>query len=158
MKGCMFKKSVIRQSYLLPLLLLVMLLAGCKTSKVVKTAPVEPAYLSSKLQLTVPNKNGSITVSGSMKMKSGERIQLSVLMPVFRSEVMRMEVTPDEVLLIDRMNKRYVRATRDELKELLPENADFDRLEKLLFKASFRERRKSLQDVNWGFLLWRKPK
>ena len=136
MKGCMFKKSVIRQSYLLPLLLLVMLLAGCKTSKVVKTAPVEPAYLSSKLQLTVPNKNGSITVSGSMKMKSGERIQLSVLMPVFRSEVMRMEVTPDEVLLIDRMNKRYVRATRDELKELLPENADFDRLEKLLFKAS----------------------
>ena len=56
-----------------------------------------------------------MTVSGSMKMKSGERIQLSVLMPVFRSEVMRMEVTPDEVLLIDRMNKRYVRATRDEL-------------------------------------------
>ena len=95
MKGCMFKKSVIRQSYLLPLLLLVILLAGCKTSKVVKTAPVEPAYPSSKLQLTVPNKNGSITVSGSMKMKSGERIQLSVLMPVFRSEVMRMEVTPD---------------------------------------------------------------
>lgn len=77
-----------------------------------------------------------MTVSGSMKMKSGERIQLSVLMPVFRSEVMRMEVTPDEVLLIDRMNKRYVRATRDELKGILPENADFDRLEKLLFKAS----------------------
>ena len=158
MRGCMFKKSVIRQSYLLPLLLLVMLLAGCKTSKVVKTAPVEPAYLSSKLQLTVPNKNGSITVSGSMKMKSGERIQLSVLMPVFRSEVMRMEVTPDEVLLIDRMNKRYVRATRDELKELLPENADFDRLEKLLFKASLPGEKKELTGREWGFLLWRKPK
>lgn len=70
-------------------------------------------------------------------------------MPVFRSEVMRMEVTPDEVLLIDRMNKRYVRATRDELKELLPENADFDRLEKLCSRLPFRERRKSLQDVNW---------
>ena len=136
MKGSKLKQTVIKQSYLLPLLLMVVLLAGCKTSKVVKTTPVEPAYLSSKLQLTVPNKNGSMTVSGSMKMKSGERIQLSVLMPVFRSEVMRMEVTPDEVLLIDRMNKRYVRATRDELKGILPENADFDRLEKLLFKAS----------------------
>ena len=120
MKGCMFKKSVIRQSYLLPLLLLVMLLAGCKTSKVVKTAPVEPAYLSSKL------------------------------MPVFRSEVMRMEVTPDEVLLIDRMNKRYVRATRDELKELLPENADFDRLEKLLFKASLPGEKKELTGRELG--------
>ena len=111
---------------------------------------VEPAYLSSKLQLTVPNKNGSMTVSGSMKMKSGERIQLSVLMPVFRSEVMRMEVTPDEVLLIDRMNKRYVRATRDELKGILPENADFDRLEKLLFKASLPGEKKELTGRELG--------
>lgn len=141
MKGSKLKQTVIKQSYLLPLLLMVVLLAGCKTSKVVKTTPVEPAYLSSKLQLTVPNKNGSMTVSGSMKMKSGERIQLSVLMPVFRSEVMRMEVTPDEVLLIDRMNKRYVRATRDELKGILPENADFDRLRNFCSKLHFRVRK-----------------
>ena len=144
MKGSKLKQTVIKQSYLLPLLLMVVLLAGCKTSKVVKTTPVEPAYLSSKLQLTVPNKNGS------MKMKSGERIQLSVLMPVFRSEVMRMEVTPDEVLLIDRMNKRYVRATRDELKGILPENADFDRLEKLLFKASLPGEKKELTGRELG--------
>ena len=150
MKGSKLKQTVIKQSYLLPLLLMVVLLAGCKTSKVVKTTPVEPAYLSSKLQLTVPNKNGSMTVSGSMKMKSGERIQLSVLMPVFRSEVMRMEVTPDEVLLIDRMNKRYVRATRDELKGILPENADFDRLEKLLFKASLPGEKKELTGRELG--------
>ena len=150
MKGSKLKQTVIKQSYLLPLLLMVVLLAGCKTSKVVKTTPVEPAYLSSKLQLTVPNKNGSMTVSGSMKMKSGERIQLSVLMPVFRSEVMRMEVTPDEVLLIDRMNKRYVRATRDELKGILPENADFVRLEKLLFKASLPGEKKELTGRELG--------
>ena len=56
MKGSKLKQTVIKQSYLLPLLLMVVLLAGCKTSKVVKTTPVEPAYLSSKLQLTVPNK------------------------------------------------------------------------------------------------------
>ena len=139
MKGSKLKQTVIKQSYLLPLLLMVVLLAGCKTSKVVKTTPVEPAYLSSKLQLTVP-----------MKMKSGERIKLSVLMPVFRSEVMRMEVTPDEVLLIDRMNKRYVRATRDELKGILPENADFDRLEKLLFKASLPGEKKELTGRELG--------
>ncbi len=150
MKGSKLKQTVIKQSYLLPLLLMVVLLAGCKTSKVVKTTPVEPAYLSSKLQLTVPNKNGSMTVNGNMKMKSGERIQLSVLMPVFRSEVMRMEVTPDEVLLIDRMNKRYVRATRDELKGILPENADFDRLEKLLFKASLPGEKKELTGRELG--------
>ena len=80
------------------------------------------------------------------------------LMPVFRSEVMRMEVTPDEVLLIDRMNKRYVRATRDELKGILPENADFDRLEKLLFKASLPGEKRSSQDVNWEFHLWKRQR
>ena len=47
MKGSKLKQTVIKQSYLLPLLLMVVLLAGCKTSKVVKTTPVEPAYLSS---------------------------------------------------------------------------------------------------------------
>ena len=120
MKGSKLKQTVIKQSYLLPLLLMVVLRAGCKTSKVVKTTPVEPAYLSSKLQLTVPNKNGSMTVSGSMKMKSGERIQLSVLMPVFRSEVMRMEVT------------------------------DFDRCEKLVFKASLPGEKKDLTGRELG--------
>ena len=158
MKGSKLKQTVIKQSYLLPLLLMVVLLAGCKTSKVVKTTPVEPAYLSSKLQLTVPNKNGSMTVSGSMKMKSGERIQLSVLMPVFRSEVMRMEVTPDEVLLIDRMNKRYVRATRDELKGILPENADLTGWRNFCSKLHFRVRKRSSQDVNWEFHLWKRQR
>ena len=43
MKGSKLKQTVIKQSYLLPLLLMVVLLAGCKTSKVVKTTPVEPA-------------------------------------------------------------------------------------------------------------------
>ena len=61
MKGSKLKQTVIKQSYLLPLLLMVVLLAGCKTSKVVKTTPVEPAYLSSKLQLTV--KDGEMKLS-----------------------------------------------------------------------------------------------
>lgn len=122
----------------LPLLLAVLLLAGCKSSKTI-TVPVTPdtsGYLSSKLQLTVPNKDSSITLSGTMKLKGGERLQLSLLMPIIRSEVMRMDITPDEVLVVDRMNKRYVRATREELKDVLPPEADFDKLQKMLFKAS----------------------
>ena len=51
-------------------------------------------------------------------------------------QVARMEVTPDEILLVDRMGKRYVRATRKELKDVLPKKADFAHLEKLLYAAS----------------------
>lgn len=123
------------------LFLIVLSLTACKSSKImtvpVPTEPEAPSYLSSKIQLTVPNKGGSsIALPGTLKMKGGERIQLSVLMPVFRSEVARIDITPDEVLLVDRMNKRYVRATRADLKEILPKDADFAKLERILFKAS----------------------
>lgn len=125
------------------LLVGVLLLAGCKSSKhlaVPETevaVPVVPSYLGSKLRLTIPGKSGgSMDVAGTMKMKSSERVQVSLLMPIFRSEVARIEITPDEVLLVDRMNKRYVRTTKEELKRIFPKNAEYSRLEKLLIDAS----------------------
>lgn len=121
---------------LIYLLLVLVTLASCKTARHVSTAEVAPTYLSSKVELTLPSKKNTLTVGGTMKLKSGERVQLSLLMPLFRTEVARIEMTPDEVLLVDRMNKRYVRASRKELKNILPKNAQFSRLEKLLFDAS----------------------
>jgi hypothetical protein len=122
------------------LLLVVVILAGCKSSKRLATsetkAPVS-SYLASKLQLTIPNKKGgSVSVGGTMKMKTHERVQVSLLMPILRTEVARIEITPDEVLLVDRMNRRFVRATKEELKGMLPKNAEFSRLEKILMDAS----------------------
>ena len=115
-------------------------LAGCKSSKRLVTsetkAPVS-SYLASKLQLTIPDKKGgSLSVGGTMRMKTHERVQISLLMPILRTEVARIEVTPDEVLLVDRMNKRFVRATKAELKNVLSKNVEFSRLEKILMDAS----------------------
>jgi hypothetical protein len=98
--------------------------------------PESARYLSSKVRLTIPSKDAVFTVNGTMKLISGERMQLSFLMPIIRTEVARMEVTPEEILLVDRMGKRYVRATRKELKDVLPKKADFAHLEKILFDAS----------------------
>ena len=109
------------------LLLLAVGLAGCKTSRHSSSLSGESACLSSKVQLTV---------NGTMKLKKEECMQISFLMPILRTEVARMEVTPDEILLVDRMGKRYVRATRKELKDVLPKKADFAHLEKLLYAAS----------------------
>ena len=97
------------------LLLVVVVLAGCKSSKHLATSEKNvqvSSYLTSKLQLTIPGKKGgSMSVGGTMKMKTHERVQISLLMPILRTEVARVEVTPDGVLLVDRMNKRFVRAT-----------------------------------------------
>ena len=106
-------------------LLIAVVLAGCKSSKHLTTTVPEvtaPSYLASKLQLTIPSKNGSMSVGGTMKMKSHERVQISLLMPIIRTEVARIEVTPSELLFVDRMNKRFVRATKSELKEILSKN------------------------------------
>ena len=103
-------------------LLIAVVLAGCKSSKHLTTTVPEvtaPSYLASKLQLTIPSKNGSMSVGGTMKMKSHERVQISLLMPIIRTEVARIEVTSSELLFVDRMNKRFVRATKSELKEIL---------------------------------------
>lgn len=126
------------------LLLMLVMLAGCKSSKHVvvekekEKAVVTPAfsYLASKLQLTIPGKSGSMSVGGLMKMKSNELVQISLLMPILRTEIARIEIAPDKVLIVDRMNKRYVRATKDELKDILPKNAEFSRLERTLTDAA----------------------
>ena len=100
------------------LLLLAVGLAGCKTSRHSSSLSGESACLSSKVQLTVPHKDATLTVNGTMKLKKEECMQISFLMPILRTEVARMEVTPDE------------------LKDVLPKKADFAHLEKLLYAAS----------------------
>lgn len=138
MKSNLFhRKEAVKVFRLLPLLLsLAMCLAGCKTSRQPGPSVESTGYLSSKVQLTVPHKDAALTLNGTMKLKDGERMQLSFLMPILRTEVARLEVTPNDILLVDRMGKRYVQATRKELKRLLPKKADFARLEKLLYAAS----------------------
>lgn len=116
--------------------MLAVCLAGCHTSRQAGSSLKKDGYLSSKVQLTVPHKDAVLTVNGTMKLLSGERMQMSFLMPIIRTEVARLEVTPDDILLVDRMGKRYVRATRKELKSVLPKKADFAHLEKLLYEAS----------------------
>lgn len=100
---------------------------------VVKT-PVAVQYLSSKVKLSIPSKG--VTLDGTMKMKSDERVQLSIVMPIFHNELMKAEITPDEVLIIDRIHKQYVRASRSELAGYLPKNSDFVQLVNLLEAAS----------------------
>ena len=64
---------------ILYLLLLMVGLAGCRSSKQAAgiAVPETAHYLSSRLQLTIPSgTNGSITTGGTMKMKGGERATL----------------------------------------------------------------------------------
>lgn len=116
---------------------LLVCLAGCKTSRQAASGfSKESTWLSAKVKLTVPSKQAVLTVNGNLKLVRNERMQLSFLMPILRTEVARIEATPDDLLLVDRMGKRYVHLTRRELKDVLPRKATFDYLEKQLFAAA----------------------
>ncbi|KAA6350503.1 hypothetical protein EZS27_002110 [termite gut metagenome] len=118
------------------LLLCVILLEACKSTRSLQQSKETSRFLSSKFQLTIPYQGDIITLSGIIKMKSGERIQSSFLMPVFRYEIVRMDITPDEILFVDRINKCYVRAAQSDINALLTRKINFEKIETLLFDAS----------------------
>ncbi|MBR4380378.1 MAG: DUF4292 domain-containing protein [Bacteroidaceae bacterium] len=124
-----------RYIHLLPIVFFALLLASCKSSKnIIKTDGLSP-YLSSKVELTVPHGETTLTVNGTMKMKEGELVQMSLLMPLFRTEVARIEATPTYLLIVDRMNRRFVKATPRELRDYLPADS-YKRLEKMIKDAA----------------------
>ncbi|WP_294590230.1 DUF4292 domain-containing protein [uncultured Bacteroides sp.] len=152
MKLKLLNNSVIKTFRFLSFMLLIIVgLSGCKTTRQTSSSLLKDSdYLSSKVQLTIPHKDAVFTVNGTMKLKSGERMQLSFLMPILRSEVARIEITPDEILLVDRMGKRYVQTTRKELKNVLPKKFDFAHLEKLLYAAARPNGKKILTATELG--------
>ncbi|MDR0891716.1 MAG: DUF4292 domain-containing protein [Mediterranea sp.] len=135
------------------LLLLLVVLAGCRSSKhlLAPEAVEVPHYLSSRVQLSLASRKGPIVVNGTMKMKSGECVQIALLMPILRTEVARVEATPQQVLLVDRMNRRYVRASREELRTMFPiAHVEFARLQKLLDDAAKPGGKRELSGADLG--------
>ena len=87
-----------------------------------------------KLNLTMGDKN--VALSGSLKMKRGEVIQLSLTFPII-GEVGRMEFSPDNVLIIDRINSRFVRVPYNKVDFLQASNLDFKVLESVFWNEVF---------------------
>lgn len=115
-------------------------------------------YLSSKMGLTIPYKDAVFTVDGTMKMKSGEMIQVSMLMPILRTEIARVQVTPTELLIVDRVNRRFVRAGDSELRYAVVSGFTYDKLEKVLFALGKDGTSKSLSGEDLGLTKLKKAK
>lgn len=136
------------------------LLAGCHTSKTVTTTGNDVTAVNDKAELyktRVINEArrtgcvtakvkfkltgdaagliGDMTVSGTLRMKRDDVVQLSLR--ALGLEVGRLEFTPADVLLVDRMGKRYVRATYDEVEFLRQAGLDFYALQSLFWNELF---------------------
>ncbi len=131
--------------------LLMLTFTGCKTSKqAARVGSEESMYLSSKVEVTIPHGDAVYSVNGTMKLKKNEIVQVSFLMPILRTEVARIEITPDIIFLVDRMNHRYVRTTKEELKDRLPRRWTYNRLEDLIYQASEPDGKKTISGEEFG--------
>jgi uncharacterized protein YceK len=134
------------------LFIMILLLTGCKSSKQATSTklPAETKYLSAKMQITAPMQSGTVTLNGTLKLKSSDRVQLSVLMPILRTELVRMEVCPEYCMLVDRMNRQYVVMTKEEMAKSLPSGMTYSRLENLLVSSAAAAGRYELSGKDMG--------
>ena len=136
------------------LLLVIIVFTGCKSGStittsdsgirlkgdelleaVIKNTPTFDSF-SSRLKMSLPSGKSSMSLNGTLKMQRDKLIQISLLIPILRSEAVRIEITPDHILVIDRMNKRYADVPTEDIDQLLGTEVDFQTLQ-ALFSNSF---------------------
>ena len=148
---------------IIPLFLIALLLTGCSTSrnalrntvigglsgteymeKVIEWTPQrENLTARTRVQLNMGSESSSVSVNANMRIRRGELIRLSVA-PVLGIEVARMDITPKGVLVIDRMNRRYVEIGFAEVADILKVEVDFNALQSLFLNEIFLPGRESL--------------
>ena len=109
------------------------------TDYIQHVASVSPQWqtLSAKGSLTFQLGNGkSKKVNASLRIARNRMIQISIV-PLLGIEVARIELTPDKVLLVDRINKNYIEATFHELSAWTKSSLDFHILQSLLLNEIF---------------------
>ncbi len=109
--------------------------AAIYKQKVVRSA-LTTQSMTAKMSIDVTFGEKDMSLGGSLKMKRGEVIQLSLTFPII-GEVGRMEFTPTEVFIVDRINKRYVRASYSQVDFLRSANLDYYALESIFWNEIF---------------------
>jgi len=104
-------------------------------TKKVLAASTSAQFLTAKTNLDITTGGKTLSCGGSLKMKRDDVIQLSLTVLGF--EVGRMECTPDGVLIVDRVNKQYVRATYSQVSFFAQAGLDFYTLQSLFWNELF---------------------
>ena len=135
------------------LVCLILLMASCRTKKetsshtirlddarsrfevcVKKEAFKESLQSKIEMELSLPNKTVSSQVT--LKIIKDRFIQLSIR-PIMGIEMFRFVLSPDNILLIDRMDKRYVNEPIEAIEDLLKIDMDFNMLQALFSNRIF---------------------
>ena len=90
----------------------------------------------SKLNLNISTGRKTLGSKGSLKIIRDEAIEVSI-QPFFGVEMFRLYIEPDCIIILDRMNKRYVKESFDNIKGDSPIGFNFSTLQSLFTNSLF---------------------
>jgi len=149
---------MIRKGGLL-LLITLFTLIGCKSKKEVldtksslKGDIIEQAIinqvdyeqLNSKLDIRLALGTNKLNAKGEIRMVKDSAIQISV-QPFLGIEVLRIGITPTSILIVDRVNKRYLAEEFGQIDGMLPKEISFATLQAILSNRLFLPNKARLQ-------------
>lgn len=92
--------------------------------------------ISQKIDFTLNKGDKDVSVSGKLQMKKGTVIRIQ-LTPFGLMEAGRLEFTPDYVLVLDRINKRFARAEYKDVDFLAANGLDYYAMEALFWNLLY---------------------
>ena len=105
-------------------------------------------FLTSKLKFTVEVGAQNLTLTGNLRMKRDDVIRLQLMAFGF-VEAGRLEFTKDYVLIMDRINKLYLKAPYSHIDFLRNSGLNFYSLQALFWNELFQPRRQELRPEDY---------
>lgn len=102
-------------------------------------------FITSKVKFQIEVGAQNMTLTGNLKMKRDDVIRLQLMMFGF-VEAGRLEFTKDYVLIVDRINKQYIKATYDQLDFLRNSGLNFYSLQALFWNELFEPGKTKITD------------
>jgi hypothetical protein len=102
-------------------------------------------FITSKLKFTVEVGSQNIALTGNLRMKRDDVIRLQLMAFGF-VEAARMEFTKDYVLIMDRINKQYLKAPYNQVDFLRNSGINFFTLQALFWDELFMPNRSTLSE------------
>jgi len=104
-------------------------------------------FITSKVKFSVEVGNRQMTLTGNLKMKRDDVIRLQLMAFGF-VEAGRLEFTQDYVLIVDRINKQYLKVPYAQLEFFRHSGVDFYMLQSLFWNELFQPGKSRLTDRN----------
>jgi len=164
-------KKVVRLLFLAGIILF---FSGCKTSRQTSSAtglskmekmdriesiqyqsiPFNTLSSSLRFSIKMGAKKGTTTTNAQLRIIKDKIIQLSLRIPLLGTEVARISITPEQIIIIDRINKRYVSESIETLQQKTSFDFDFYNLQALFTNQLFIAGKSSISPDDYNIFNW----